>query len=352
MASSTAPATAVPPASGRPEPPSRLRRNLVYLAVAAVFVWSLFGVILWSPIVALAERLGMVLPASVLDLPDWLVSGVGIKWERLLELPETLIDFFGRMFASPDWDYLIRFEDGQTFLGFALEGMIVSIQMAWFGTVIGALLSLPMAFLAARNVSGGKVSSLARLILDAIRAVPELVLALIVFIPIAGLGPVAGALAIGVHSIGTLGKLSAEAIESIDDGPVEAARSVGATGVQTQRWGVLPQVLPEIVAFWLYRFEINLRAGVVLGIVGAGGVGAVLLNTLSYRRWDKAGITILIIVIATILIDQASGWVRRRIIEGSDSHVEDSTVDGSAALVSAEWPSVPGEAFPEDPPRE
>ena len=332
MASSSVPSPAAPPATERPQPPSRRRRNLVYVAVAAVFAWSLFGIIFWSPIVALAERLGLTLPASVTEVPDWLVEGVGIKWERLLGLPETLLDFLGRMFSSPDWEYLIRFEDGEAFLGFAMEGMIVSIQMAWFGTVIGALLSLPMAFLAARNVSGGRISSLARLVLDAIRAVPELVLALIVFIPIAGLGPVAGALAIGVHSIGTLGKLSAEAIESIDDGPVEAARSVGASGTQVQRWGVLPQVLPEIVAFWLYRFEINLRAGVVLGIVGAGGVGAVLLNTLSYRRWDKAGITILIIVIATILIDQISGWVRRRIIEGSDAKIEGWTEAGSAAL--------------------
>ena len=342
MASNTAPSTEAAPVSGRPQPPSRRRRNLVYLAVAAVFVWSLFGVIFWSPIVALADRLGVTLPEAITELPDWLVEGVGIKWGRLLELPETLLDFVGRMFASPDWEYLIRFEDGEAFVGFALEGMIVSIQMAWFGTVIGAILSLPMAFLAARNVSGGRISAVARLVLDAIRAVPELVLALIVFIPIAGLGPVAGALAIGVHSIGTLGKLSAEAIESIDDGPVEAARSVGANGTQTQRWGVLPQVLPEIVAFWLYRFEINLRAGVVLGIVGAGGVGAVLLNTLSYRRWDKAGITILIIIIATILIDQISGWVRRRIIEGSDVQVEGLTEAGSTTLAVADGPDASG----------
>ena len=259
----------------RPKKPSTLRRDLIFAAVGAVFLWALLT--------------------------------VGIRWDRLLELPGTLIDFFGRMFLPPDWSYFPT----------AMEGMIASIQMAWFGTVLGAILSLPMAFLAARNISGGPISAVARLILDAIRAVPELILALIVFIPIAGLGPVAGALAIGIHSIGTLGKLSAEAIESIDDGPVEASHAVGANRWQTQRWGVIPQVLPEIVGFWLYRFEINLRAGVVLGLVGAGGVGATLFNTLSYRRWDKAGMTVLVIIIATILIDQASGWVRRRIIEGS-----------------------------------
>lgn len=268
-------ATAATPKQARPKRPSTLKRDLIFAAVGAVFLWALID--------------------------------VGIRWDRLAGLPETLVDFFGRMFLPPDWDYF----------SIAWQGMLESIQMAWFGTVIGAALSLPMAFLAARNVSGGPISSLARLILDAIRAVPELILAIIVFIPIAGLGPVAGALAIGVHSIGTLGKLSAEAIESIDEGPVEASRAVGGSFLQTQRWGVIPQVLPEIVGFWLYRFEINLRAGVVLGMVGAGGVGAVLFNTLSYRRWDKAGMTIIVIVIATILIDQASGWLRRRIIEGS-----------------------------------
>ncbi len=98
-------------------------------------------------------------------------------------------------------------------------------------------------------------------------------LAVVIFVPIAGLGPFAGALAIGVHSVGTLGKLTAEAIESIDPGPWRPRRAEGPHGAPVQRWGVLPQVLPEVVAFWLYRFEINLRAAAVLGVVGAGGIG-------------------------------------------------------------------------------
>jgi phosphonate transport system permease protein len=260
----------------RPKQPSKLGRNLIFLGVTAVFLVS--------------------------------VLSVGIRWERLLDLPSDLARIFGQMFLPPDW----------SFLSVAIEAMIVTVAIAWLGTLIGALLSLPMGFLAARNVSGGVLSTAARLILDAIRAVPELILALIVFIPIVGLGPPAGALAIGIHSIGTLGKLTSEAIESIDPGPVEAARAVGGGRLAVQRWGVIPQVLPEIVAFWLYRFEINIRAAGVLGIVGAGGIGALLANTLFYRRWDKAGMAVLVIIIATILIDMASGWVRRRIIEGAE----------------------------------
>lgn len=259
----------------RPKQPSKLSRNLIFIGVTGAFLIS--------------------------------VLSVGIKWERLLDLPADLARIFGQMFLPPDWE----------FASVAIEAMVVTVAIAWLGTLIGALLSLPMGFLAARNVSGGILSTIARLILDAIRAVPELILALIVFIPIVGLGPPAGALAIGIHSIGTLGKLTSEAIESIDPGPVEAARAVGGGRLAVQRWGVIPQVLPEIVAFWLYRFEINIRAAGVLGIVGAGGIGALLANTLFYRRWDKAGMAVLVIIIATILIDQASGWVRRRIIEGS-----------------------------------
>lgn len=274
-------------AKPRPEQPSKLGRNLVFLGVTLVFVLS--------------------------------VASVGIKWDRLLDLPGDLLRIFGQMFLPPDWSVL----------GTAIEAMIVTIAIAWIGTLIGALLSLPIGFLAARNVGGGVVSAAARLLLDAIRAVPELVLALIVFIPLVGLGPPAGALAIGIHSIGTLGKLTSEAVESIDPGPVEAAKAVGGNNLAVQRWGVLPQVLPEIVAFWLYRFEINVRAAGVLGLVGAGGIGAMLANSLTYRRWDVAGMAVIVIVIATILIDQASGRVRRRIIEGADGSSDDGGDDAS-----------------------
>src|SRR5690606_17316612 len=143
-----------------------------------------------------------------------------------------------------------------SYLPDALGYMVESLQIAWLGTVLGAIISLPLGFFGAKNVSSGLVSNLMRQVLNAIRAFPEVVLAIAIMIPIAGLGPVAGMLAIGLHSVGTLGKLTAEVIEGIDPGPVEAARAAGGSSLQVQRWGVLPQVLPEIVAFWLYRFEI------------------------------------------------------------------------------------------------
>ena len=245
--------------------------------------------------------------AATLVLAAWAFLTVDVSLDRLVDLPAQLARNFGRMFLPPDWAYV----------EVAAPAMVASIQMAWIGTLIGAVLSLPLGFFGAKNISSGPISNVVRVILNAIRAFPEVVLAVVVFVPIAGLGPVAGALAIGIHSIGTLGKLTAEAIESIDTGPVEAARATGARSLQVQRWGVLPQVLPEIVAFWLYRFEINLRAAAVLGIVGAGGIGAVLANTLNFRRFDKAGMAIIVVILATIAVDYISGAIRRRIIEGT-----------------------------------
>jgi phosphonate transport system permease protein len=259
----------------RPLPPSHVKRNIAALAALSLLAWALLT--------------------------------VGVEIDRLVRLPDRLASMFGRMFLPPDWSYI----------EVAGSAMVASIQMAWVGTIIGALLSLPLGFFGAKNVSSGPVSSVIRQVLNAIRAFPEIVLAVVVFVPIAGLGPVAGTLAIGVHSIGTLGKLTAEGIEGIDPGPVEAARATGARPLQVQRWGVLPQVLPEIVAFWLYRFEINLRAAAVLGIVGAGGIGGVLANTIDYRRYDKAGMAIIVVVLATIAVDRVSGALRTRIIEGS-----------------------------------
>jgi phosphonate transport system permease protein len=261
----------------RPIRPSVARRNAVIVIAAAVVAWAALG--------------------------------VDVDLTQLLELPAGVALVVSEMYlqGGPDWSYLPR----------ALDAMIESLQIAWVGTIIGAIISLPLGFLGARNVSSGATSIVVRQVLNAIRAFPELVLAIAIFIPIAGLGPVAGALAIGIHSAGTLGKLTAEVIESIDDGPVEAVRAAGGGFLQVQRWGVIPQVLPEMAGFWLYRFEINIRAAAVLGVVGAGGIGFVLQQTIAFGRFPQAGTALLVIVVTTILVDTASGGIRRWIIEGA-----------------------------------
>ena len=248
----------------------------------------------------------------------WAVLTVDVRIERLPDLPAGLARIFGRMFLepSPDWSYFPE----------ALGYMMESVQIAWLGTIIGAVLSLPLGFFGAKNITSSFVSNIVRQLLNAIRAIPEILVAVVVFIPMVGLGAYPGTLAIGFHSIGTLGKLSAEVIEGIDPGPVEAARAAGGRPLQIQRWGVLPQVLPEIVAFWLYRFEINIRASAILGAVGAGGVGEALVQSLVYRRYERAGMLVIVIIVVTILIDTASGWVRRRIIEGGEGPTATDTL--------------------------
>ena len=255
-----------------------------------------------------SSRLKWLLTGVLFAVVAWAAISVEVEPDRLLELPGSLSTIFYRMFLAPGPDW--------STLGGAFDAMMESVQIAWLGTIIGAILSLPLAFLGAKNVTSSFVSNVTRQVLNAIRAIPEILVAVVVFIPMVGLGPYAGTLAIGVHSIGTLGKLSAEAIEGIDPGPVEAARATGGNALQVQRWGVLPQVLPEIVAFWLYRFEINIRASAILGAVGAGGIGEFLVQALNFRRYDRAGMAIIVVIVITILIDLASGWVRRRIIEG------------------------------------
>ena len=280
--------------TSRPARPSTLKRNLWIVGAAALFAWATLSV--------------------DVDLAD------------LASLPSGLARMFYEMFlaSGPDLSYLQN----------AVPQMITSIQMAWVGTIIGAVISLPLGFLGAMYVSSGLVANVMRQVLNGIRAFPELILAIAIFIPIAGLGPVAGTLAIGLHSAGTLGKLTAEAIEGIDAGPMEAARASGARGLQVQRWGVLPQVLPELIGFWLYRFEINIRAGAVLGVVGAGGIGFLLDQTIKFHRWPQAGTTILVVVVATILVDTISGGVRRRIIEGADVKVAPEAEISDPALAA------------------
>jgi phosphonate transport system permease protein len=265
------------PAASRPAPPSHAKRNLALVGVALLLGWA--------------------------------AVTVDVDYASIPDLPGGLGRVFYEMFLAegPEWSYL----------GPAIEAMLESLQIAWVGTVIGAVISLPLGFFGAKNVSSGLASNVMRQILNAIRAFPEIVLAIAIFIPIAGLGPVAGALAIGLHSVGTLGKLTAEVVEGIDPGPVEAARAVGGRPLQVQRWGVLPQVLPEIIAFWLYRFEINIRAAAVLGVVGAGGIGFVLSQAISFGRFPRAGMIILVVVVATIAVDVLSGSVRQRIISGA-----------------------------------
>ena len=116
--------------------------------------------------------------------------------------------------------------------------------------------------------------------------------------------------------MGTLGKWGYESFESVDRGPIEATQAAGATRLQQMRWGVWPTARPEVFAFWLYRFEVSVRASAVLGLIGAGGIGKMLVQYTQFRVWDTVGMLLIVVIVVNIIIDQLSGALRTRIITG------------------------------------
>ena len=241
----------------------------------------------------------------------WSAAGLEITLDRIIDAPKQVGILIGAMFPLD-----LSTEAFNRIIPKVFESLFI----AWAGTVIGSFFSFPISFLAANNVAKGIVSRATKQVLNVIRAFPELILAFI-FLPITGLGPLTGTLAIGIHSIGTLGKLSSEVIEGIDEGPLEAIKSSGGSKINELFFGIIPQVMPTITSYWLYRFEINLRASAVLGVVGAGGVGAELINQLRFRDFPRAG-TVLVVTIAMVLIvDTISAAIRKRIIKGRDIKV-------------------------------
>lgn len=268
------------------------------------------------------QRVKWLVTTVIVVALAWSVITTEIRWQRLLGAPEDIGRIFWLMFSDLAWDRLGDF----------LLLMWESISMAWLGTMLASLVAVPLSFLAAENLAGRVTVTITRQVFNILRAVPEIIIA-IALVPIFGLTPMTGTLAIAIGSIGTLGKLNAEIVETIDSGPIEAADAVGASSVQRLRWSVIPQALPEVAAFALYRFEINIRVSAVLGLVGAGGIGSALAQYVSYRRWGAAGLALVIVVLATIAVDTISGAVRRRIISGprSDAGGEVSDVEPSVA---------------------
>jgi phosphonate transport system permease protein len=260
-----------------------------------------------------AQVIRWVITVAIIGPAIWSALGLNISVGRILSAPADMWKIVRLMLF---WPELTPEYVGQRVFPFVLE----SLYIAWIGTMIGAFFSFLLSFPAAKNLSPVWLSSIIRQIFNAIRAFPELLVAFI-FLPIFGLGPWTGTLAIGIHSIGTLGKLSSEAIEGIDPGPLEAIRAAGGGWSSVMRFGVLPQVLPTIVAYWLYRFEINLRVSAFLGVIGAGGVGAEMLNQIRFRSFPKVGAVLITVIVVVLIIDTISAALRRRIIMGKVEEV-------------------------------
>lgn len=191
--------------------------------------------------------------------------------------------------------------------------MWLTVQIALWGTGLAVLLAIPFGLLCARNIAPIWIQQPTRLLINLLRSIPDLVLG-IVFIVAVGLGPFAGVMALAVNTGAVLAKLFSEAVEAIDPGPVEGVRAVGATRLQEVAWGVLPQVGPLWTSYALYRFESNARSATVLGLIGAGGVGQTLFDTINGFQYRQASAICIVIVAAVTLIDLLSQAIRQRLI--------------------------------------
>jgi phosphonate transport system permease protein len=267
----------------------RRRQSLVVLAILAVLI-------------VLAGRFGEVNLRNLVDN----ISNFTSYFSRIL--PKLSVAHFGADVA--DWYWNIT--------GW-LKLLLDTVLIAYLGTLIGAGGAFAMSFLAAANLAPSNALRWAiKRGFEFCRTVPDLVFALM-FVSAFGLGPLAGILSISIHTFGTLGKLFTEAIENIDMKPVEGVRSTGSRFVEIVRFGALPQVMATFASYTLLRFEINVRSGSVVGMVGAGGIGQDLFVAIRKFYYTDVSAILLMIIVCVAAIDLITEQIRHRLsgLEGS-----------------------------------
>jgi len=193
------------------------------------------------------------------------------------------------------------------------EEMLVTLEIALWGTFLAVLTAIPFGLLASSNIVPWWVYQPIRRLMDSFRAINEMVFAML-FVVAVGLGPFAGVLALWIHTSGILAKLFSEAVEAIDHQPIEGIRSTGAGALHEIIYGVIPQVMPLWISFTLYRFESNIRSATVVGMVGAGGIGVLLWEIIRSFQYKETSAVMIIVVITVSLIDIVSSKIRKSLI--------------------------------------
>jgi phosphonate transport system permease protein len=220
--------------------------------------------------------------------------------QRLMEGLPALGQLFSEM-VPPDfsrWHHWIR-------------PLIDTLAMSVAGTALAVTISLPLALFAAPNTAPNRIVYQAtRIVLAALRSVPEIIMG-IIFVAAVGFGALPGVLALALHSVGMVGKFYAEAIEHVDPRPLEAARAAGASPFQVITHAVMPQVLPQLADITIYRWEYHFRASAVLGIVGAGGIGFELIAALRIIRYDQVSAILITILLCVIVVDGIGARLRK-----------------------------------------
>jgi phosphonate transport system permease protein len=256
-------------------PNQRLSRRLwrlgLWLLLVALLAWS------WAP----AEM--------------FRVSALFTDWRNMAE--------FGRAFLHPnfhDWDSY-------------LSDMVVTIQIAIWGTALAVVFGIPFSILSAANICPQWIVQPVRRLMDSCRAINEIVFALM-FVVAVGLGPFAGVMALFVHNTGVFSKLFSEAVEAIDPHPIEGIRATGARRLQEVIFGVIPQVIPLWSSLTLYRLETNVRSATTLGIVGAGGIGQTLYESIRAFQYAETAAQVIIVVVTVVAIDLLSARLRKVLV--------------------------------------
>jgi len=214
-----------------------------------------------------------------------------------------------RSFYNPNWDKLFSFEvDSIPVL------MFETIGIAFLGTLLGSIFSIPFAFLSAKNIVG-RFAYIGNTIISIIRSFPFFLIALM-FVRVSGPGAMTGVLTISILSIGMISKLYIEVIEDIDPGILQALDAMGANTLQKIRYGIIPQLTANMFSVIIYRFEINVKNATVLGIVGAGGIGVTLITAMNAGRWRDASAALWGIIVVVLIIDYLSTKMRKKLVNG------------------------------------
>lgn len=238
-----------------------------------------------------------------ISLFGWVLWDIEIEWARIIDRMLKNIGVIIPQLLKPEWSLINK----------VLVKILETVLIAFSGTLMASIIAIPLGLFASKTLTSKYVAFLFKFSFSVNRSFPELILA-ILFVVAVGPNAFAGVLAITVHSTGMLGKFYAEAIELIDKSMIEAMKANGASKIQILIHGVLPQVKHELLSLAIYRFEINVRSSTVLGIVGAGGVGTMIVFASMNRNWSEMGLIIFLVIIVVLLIDNLSIMIRKKLL--------------------------------------
>jgi phosphonate transport system permease protein len=270
------------------------------IGIAPVAVKSAQGLGAWSSALTLAVRSVLILLGIAVVVQSLVV--VEARPQDLITGIHGMADLIWRA-VPPDFSKL----------PVAVWPTLQTVDIALFGTMVGIVIAVPLALLAAANMTPSRYAYYgARAIIGFTRAVPDLVWALL-FVTAVGLGPFPGGLALGVHSVGMLGRLFAETIEQMDMAPIHALELTGARRIQVFSHGIIPTILPSLLGISLYRLDENIRSSLVLGFVGAGGIGFQLLTAMNLFQYQEVSLLLIIIFVIVLGAERASAALRERL---------------------------------------